>query len=156
MIYSLLHYQTEIKLPDTLARIVGKDSIIIGGQGSYLESVEVVLNSDTWSVKGDSTGSYIHTFNGDKTGEVHLTINQVCKESKLFHKLMISYHLSNLNKFIENQIFTEIIVRNSATNETIAKCKDCVIKKVVDKKFSNEAQNETWNFVCGEVDVYPL
>ena len=111
MIYSLLHYQTEIKLPDTLARIVGKDSIIIGGQGSYLESVEVVLNSDTWSVKGDSTGSYIHTFNGDKTGEVHLTINQVCKESKLFHKLMSSYYLSNLNKFIENQTFTEIIVR---------------------------------------------
>ena len=156
MIYSLLHYQTEIKLSESIARLIGKDSIIIGGEGSYLESVEIVRNSDAWTVKGDSTGSYIHTFNGDKTGEVHLTINQVCKESKIFHKLMSSYYLNNLNKSNENQIFSEIIVRNSNTNEIIAKCKDCVIKKVVDKKFSNEAQNETWNFICGEVDIYPL
>ena len=156
MIYSLLHYQTEIKLSESITRLIGKDSIIIGGEGSYLESIEVVRNSDAWTVKGDSTGSYIHTFNGDKTGEVHLTINQVCKESKIFHKLMSSYYLNNLNKSNENQIFSEIIVRNSNTNEIIAKCKDCVIKKVVDKKFSNEAQNETWNFICGEVDIYPL
>lgn len=155
-VYSLTDYRVVVILPKKLSNIIGKNSFTLGGPQSYLESISIRNNEDAFSVKGDSTGSYVHTFNANRTGEVELSINQLATESMLLSKVFSAY----FNKKIQDGIYhvlesIEMIrIINARTNEIVAEAKDSFIKKHTEKKFGNESQYETWTFVSGEVEFY--
>lgn len=154
-IYSLTEYQVNISLPEKMASLIKQNEISLGGSGSYLESIEIRLNSDTWTVKGDSTGSYIHTLNADRTGSFSLTLNQVSSTSKLLYFLFNVYFekIDENAPYLNLYPFSLITVKNLKTGQIVATMTDSFIKKIPDKKYGAEAQTETWEFNCGIVQI---
>lgn len=160
MVYSLTHYQLTIQIPDSMKQYLSEDiknkGLIIGGSGSYLESIEISQTTDTWTVKGDATGSYIHTMNADRTGEVTVNISQLSEASNILRNLNNTYFnkLENTKSgFINLDSFPLITLTNIKSNKVIAECKDCFIKKAVNKSIAAEASNESWIFTCGEITI---
>lgn len=159
-VYSLTHFIVNISLPESMRELLTskqKESLTIGGSGSFIESITIRTTTDNWQVKGDATGSYIHTFNADRTGEVELSISQVATQSKLFSKLMNIYFskIDEKDGYRKLEAFPLIQVQDIKTGEIVAECKDAFIKKPAEKKYSSEAQNDTWIFAAGVVEYYP-
>lgn len=144
MIYSLNKYKVIIDIPQKLQSLFGKNSLSIGGNGSYLESIEVRTNNDLWTVKGDYVGSYVHTMNRDKTGEITITLSQLSDYAILFHRLIESYYNTTSYDYIKTITVME-------GDKIVATITDSMLKKVVDKRFGTEAQTESWTFVSGEI-----
>lgn len=158
-VYSLTNYQLIVEIPDTMKKFLTYDEsskgLVFGGSGSYLESFEIDLTSDTWEVKGDYTGSWIHTMNGNRTGTCSVSLNQVSRNTKLLNTLVNLYYLkSDINGSFNNLLaFPTITLYNLQTNEAIVECTDCFLKRAPSRKYGTEAQNETWEFVCGQIII---
>lgn len=159
-VYSLTHYQVVVEVPQSIKKYLSsKDAekgLVFGGSGSYLESIDVKVNNDTYTVKGDYTGSYIHTLNGDRTGECNLTINQVSKSGKVLYKLINLYFnkTDDNGALLQTVSFPSITVINLRTNEKVAEAREAFLKRPADLKFTNEAVTQEWSFVCGEVIIH--
>ena len=64
--YSLANYTLAITLPSELATILGltgSESLVVGGEGSYLDTFAVELDNDIFITKCDATGSWVHAKN---------------------------------------------------------------------------------------------
>lgn len=143
--YSLANYILSINLPSELENDFGSSSIQIGGEGSFLESITITLNSNLWETNGDATGSWVHTKNLNRTGNVTINLNQMSDAVYRFKQLCnIYYNLST-----EQDGLTMTL--RDMNSKTICTCEDCVIQKIPDQVFQDSPQSQSWQFNCGKI-----
>ena len=87
--YCLANYILTADIPVDIG--FGSQSVSIGGEGSYLDTITVHLNNSLFSTQGDNTGAWVHIKNLDKTGTVTISINQMSDKIASFKALMNIY-----------------------------------------------------------------
>lgn len=142
--YCLANYILTADIPEDIG--FGTQTVSIGGEGSYMNTITVKLNKDLFTTEGDNTGSWVHVKNLNKTGTVEVSIKQVANSVAVFKALMNIYH--NLNSEASGMTLT----LRDTLNNTICICKDCLLTRVPDQSFENEPSNQTWTFTCGCID----
>ena len=161
--YALADYQLVISLPEQLnnssllqrSGLTTDKPFVIGGpgetgiEGSYVGQITVKRNKELWTTEGDATGSWVHSKNLDRTGEIDVDITQVSDQ------VIVLAYLCDAFETIQEAIGgLNIQVLNAATQETVAEAVDCYIKKIPDHAFKDTADKLTWTFTCGRVMWY--
>ena len=145
MRYSLADYILTVAIPPSVASEFGLDTISIGGEGSYVGSIDIDKPTSLYSTEGDSTGSWIHNKNLNKTGSVSVSLNQLAPQVEQLKNLFKIYEKSStISEGLTLQLTNE--------EETIAVCTDCYIQRVPTQSFGPTAQTQTWSFTCGRID----
>lgn len=149
MRYSLADYILEITLPNSIKAILGlsDDTISIGGEGSYLDSIGFSLNNNLWETQGDNTGSYIHIKNLDRTGTASLSMNMMSPKVIQLTTILSTYY----NNDSDDDALT--ITLSNADSTLVITAESCYLTKLPDINLSNEPGNRTWNFTCGKIDI---
>ena len=142
--YCLANYNLSIVVPTSIN--IGVNSISIGGEGSYLDSINISRNTNLFETTADSTGSWIHTKNLDKSGTVSITINQVSDKIVLFKALMKAYY--NSDDKVEGLSLT---VLDGSANPIVV-CNDCLLTNIPEQSFSSSPTTQTWTFTCGQIE----
>ena len=119
------------------------DTISIGGEGSYLDSISISLNGQLWSTTPFATGAWVHNKNLDKTGTVVLSLNQLSDEVKTFVTMAETYYADDYDGF------TLTLTTNEG--ELICTCVDCYIQNIPSQDYQSSAQNQSWTFTCGKI-----
>lgn len=146
--YSLANYTLAITLPSELATILGltgSESLVVGGEGSYLDTFVVELDNDMFSTKGDATGSWVHDKNLSRVGKAEISLNQLSDRVAKFKKIVNIYYQSGTDYDGVN-----LSLVDNQSNE-IANCVDCYFTKIPRQEFSQESGNQTWSLTCGQI-----
>lgn len=146
--YSLANYILTVTIPTELAGTFGANTLTVGGEGSYLDSMQVSLSQNLWSTEGDSTGSWVHNKNLDRTGTCQITL------SMLSDKVARFITLCNLYYAADSDYSGLTLELSSSDGTTIATCNDCYITKIPDQQFQSTAQRQTWEFTCGRITIH--
>lgn len=141
--YCLANYILTVDIPEDVG--FGTQSISIGGEGSYLDSITISMSSDMFSTEGDATGGWIHTKSLDRTGSVTVSVKQISDKVAVFKSLVNVY--MNLNTESSGMTLT----LRDMLNNTIAICEDCVISKIPDQAFSSTPTSQSWTFNAGRI-----
>lgn len=147
--YSLADYILSISFPDDFASKAGllQSTIEVGGEGSYLDSMNVSLDNQLWTTEGDSTGSWVHNKNLSRTGKVTISLNQLSTKVAKFKEICKLYYSVN-----DSFSGAEVTLRPVNSNEDmIVRCKDCYFTKIPDQSFQSTAQMQTWELTCGQI-----
>lgn len=163
--YSLADYQISVTLPSggnaqaLLERsgLQNDSPIFIGGagenglDGSFVGTISISRSKEVWSTEGDSTGSWVHNKNLDRTGEIKVDITQV--SDQIITLAMICNAYQNLQETVGGLLLT---VRNAYDSSLppIAVAYDCYIKKVPDQDFGDSAKQQSFVFTCGRIMIY--
>ena len=145
--YCLADYLLSIKLPENFARLVGLENnqnLVIGGEGSYLDSITFEYNSDMVSTKGDHTGSWVHDINLDRTGKASISINQMSDKVAKFKTIV---NLFYSHDFIEG---CQLSLQDSLGNE-VASGQDALFVKIPSQEMKSESDNQTWELTIGRL-----
>lgn len=157
-VYSLADVQAIIKIPDVIPEnVISLRNLAIGGpgemgEGSFVGSITITRTSNLFSTTGDSTGSWTHNKNLDRTGSCNIAINQI---SDTIVKLA---QLCNAFESIQGNYPGMTISIVSSANDAgmpIAICEDCYITKIPDQGFAATAATQVWVFTCGRITMYP-
>ena len=146
--YSLANYTLAITLPSELATILGltgSESLVVGGEGSYLDTFAVELDNDMFSTKGDATGSWVHDKNLSRVGKAEISLNQLSDRVAKFKKIVNIYYQSGTDYDGVN-----LSLVDNQGNE-IAICVDCYFIKIPRQEFGQESGNQTWSLTCGQI-----
>lgn len=141
--YSLANYILTADIPEDIG--FGTQTVSIGGEGSYLNSITVTLSQSLFTTQGDNTGSWVHVKNLNRTGTVDVSIKQTSDRIATFKGLINVY--SNLNRDSSGMTLT---LRDTNDN-TICVCEDCLLQKIPDQVFGSEPENQRWTFTCGKI-----
>ena len=141
--YCLANYILTADIPSDIG--FGTQSVSIGGDGSYMNTITVTMNAAMFSTQGDHTGSWVHVKNLDQTGQIKVSIKQVSDYIATFKALMNVYR-----KLDSEATGMTLTVRDTLSN-TICTAYDCVIDKVPDQTFANEPGSQEWTFLCGKI-----
>lgn len=147
MKYSLAKHILTITIPDNLVGDFGAQSISIGGEGSYLDSITLTYNSQLWTTTGDATGSWVHDQNLDRTGTAEISIKQVSPSVGRFKTLCNLY----FNSYIDYDGLT--LELSDIAGNIIATCNDCYIQKIPNQAYQATSQNQTWTITCGKITI---
>lgn len=150
MVYSLAKYKLSIQLPENFASQVGlgDSSIIsIGGEGSYLDTISYSYTGDMYSTKGDTTGSWVHDKNLDRTGSVSISIHQLSPQIAMFKKVVNLYYQSG-----DNYEGLQLSLKDSAGQE-IMSAEDCFFTQIPEQSFKDTSDSQTWNLTCGRINT---
>ena len=146
--YSLANYTLAITLPSELATILGltgSESLVVGVEGSYLDTFAVELDNDMFSTKGDATGSWVHDKNLSRVGKAEISLNQLSDRVAKFKKIVNIYYQSGTDYDGVN-----LSLVDNQGNE-IANCVDCYFIKIPRQEFGQESGNQTWSLTCGQI-----
>lgn len=143
MKYSLSNYILSIDSnDDTIKRIFG--TISVGGEGNYLDSISLSQSEDIFTTTGYATGGWIHNKSLDRHGIASLTLNQLSDKVARF------IQLAKLSLSGDYEGFT--LSLSDSDGNKIATCVDCYIVKIPDQVFGAQAQTQTWQFTCGQIN----
>lgn len=145
MKYSLADYIMTITIPEKLRGIYGFTSISIGGEGSYLGNFSASQSNDTWSTKGDATGSWVHSKSLSRVGTASLTLNMLSPKIVELTKLFNFYFNSNV---IDEGVQITI---SDANSRTVVDCTDCYITRIPVIDLSETPGDRNWSFTCGRI-----
>lgn len=141
--YCLANYILTVDIPADIG--FGTQSVSIGGEGSYTDTITVSMSQAMFQTQGDSTGSWVHVKNLDQTGQIQVAIRQVSDKIATFKALM------NVYRNLDSEAPGMTLTLRDTLNNTICIAEDCVIDKVPDQAFGNEPGSQTWNFLCGRI-----
>lgn len=141
--YCLANYILTADIPEDIG--FGTQSVSIGGEGSYMDTITVTMNNPMFTTQGDYTGSWVHVKNLDQTGQIQVAIKQVSDKIATFKALM------NVYRNLDSEATGMTLTLRDTLNNTICIAEDCVIDKVPDQAFANEPASQTWNFLCGKI-----
>lgn len=153
MRYSLSDYKLSIKLPSSLAEKFGIDSgvINVGGEGSYLESMNVNVNGTLWTTEAMPNGDYIHTKNLDRSGTVSVTLSMISDISDKFRKICSIYYTISSSESSLSDIEEGLTLTLQNGDNNIITCESCYLTGIPRHNFQASAQTLTWDFTCGKV-----
>lgn len=142
--YSLSNYILTITIPTSLANALGINTIQIGGEGSYLNSISISLNSNMFETETDYTGSWVHNKNLNLSGTCEIQLNQLSPNIERFKQLCNIYRSSELYDGLD-------MVLQDLSGNTIATITDSLITKIPEQTFANTAAMQSWSFTCGQI-----
>lgn len=142
--YCLANYILTADIPEDIG--FGTQSVSIGGEGSYMDNVTVIMNESMFSTQGDYTGSWVHVKNLNQTGRIQISIKQVSDKIATFKALV------NIYRNLDSEASGMTLTLRDTLNNTICIAEDCVIEKNPDQTFANEPDNQTWTFLCGKIN----
>lgn len=148
--YSLANYTLGIKLPSDFASRIGltdNENLIVGGEGSYLDSFSVEMDTEMYKTKGDATGSWVHDRNLSKVGKVTISLHQLSNKISKFIKISNLYYSANESY----EGFELTLYSNDNQTNTILNCKDCYFQKIPNQEFGQESGNQSWVITCGAI-----
>lgn len=146
--YSLANYTLALTLPAELATLLGltgSENLVVGGEGSYMDSFTVELDNDMFSTKGDATGSWVHDKNLSKVGKVNISLHQLSDRVAKFKKIVNIYYQSGTDYDGVNLSLVDNL------GHEIVNCVDCYFTKIPSQEFGAESANQTWTLTCGQV-----
>ena len=141
--YCLANYILTADIPEDIG--FGTQTVSIGGEGSYMDTITISLTDDLFKTEGDNTGSWVHIKNLNKTGTAKISIKQVSDKIATFKALVNIY--SNLNTEASGMTLT----LRDTLNNTICVCEDCLLTKIPDQKFASDPDTQEWIFTCGKI-----
>ena len=141
--YCLANYILTADIPDDIG--FGTQSVSIGAEGSYMDSVTVHMNEPLFTTEGDYTGSWVHIKNLNQTGTVQLSIKQVSDSIAIFKALLNAY------RNVDSEARGMTLTLRDTLNNTVCVCEDCVIENAPDQAFGTTPQTQTWVFLCGKI-----
>lgn len=155
--YALTDYLVSFTYPSSLRTLLNgsatntdtnnaDDGITIGGQDSYLDSIEVSYENETFTTEADSTGSWVHTKNNAKNGTVSISINQVSD------KVIELIRLFNIYRSNDDVLEGMTITVQNQRGTIVCTCVDCYIKKIPNQQMQSTPQLQTWELTCGKID----
>jgi len=145
--YCLADYLLAIKLPEEFATLVGlgnNQNLVIGGEGSYLDSITLEYNQDMVSTRGDYTGSWVHEINLNRTGKASITIHQMSDKVAKFKTIV---NLFYSHDFTEG---CQLSLQDSLGNE-IASGQDALFIKIPNQEIKTESDYQTWELTIGKL-----
>lgn len=143
MKYSLANYILSIEPNDNeIKRLFG--TIAIGGEGSVLNTITLSHINPMFSTTGYATGGWVHTKSLDRHGTVSLTINQLSDKIGKFIQLV--------TLFISHDYDGFTLSLSDTNGNKIATCIDCYISKIPEQSFKESAEEQTWEFTCGQIN----
>ena len=143
MRYSLANYILSIEPNDaTIKAYFG--TISIGGDGSYLGSINLSLANAMMTTQGYATGGWSHSKNLDRHGTASLTLNQLSDAVAKFIKLAKLFYTADYDGFT--------LSLSDINGQKVASCIDCYIDKIPDQDFGEKAADQTWTFTCGQIN----
>ena len=143
MKYSLTNYILSIEPNDSaIKQMFG--TISIGGEGSYLDTITISNAENIYSTQGYATGGWVHNKSLDRHGTASLTLNQLSDRVARF------IQLAKLSLSGDYAGFT--LSLSDINGNKICTCVDCYIMKIPDQSFASSAQNQTWDFTCGQIN----
>lgn len=143
MKYSLSNYILSIDSNDAaIKQMFG--TISIGGEGSYLDTISLSNTESIYTTQGYATGGWVHNKSLDRHGIASLTINQLSEKVARFIQLAKLSLSGDYNGFT--------LSLSDINGNKIATCVDCYIAKIPDQQFATSAQNQTWEFTCGQIN----
>lgn len=143
--YCLANYILTVDIPEDIG--FGTQSVTVGGEGSYTESMTVKFNSDLFSTSADNTGSWVHTKNLDSSGTIDVSLNQVSDKVAVFKALINTY------RAIDSEASGLTLTLRDNLNNTLVIAEDCLIPGVPSQDFGNTPANQTWSFTCGRITI---
>lgn len=146
--YSLANYTLAITLPSDFAAEIGlseNESLIVGGEGSYLDSFSVEMDNDLYTTKGDATGSWVHDKNLSRTGKVTITLSQLSNKVAKFKKIVNLYYQAN-SEYDGVQLS---LADNQSGN--IVNCSDCYFQRIPTQEYGSESGTQAWILTCGQI-----
>ena len=141
MRYSLANYIVSITPNDNAMKIFG--TISIGGEGSYLDSINLSLANNLYDTTSYSTGAWVHDKNLAKNGTVSITLNQLSAQVAKFKQMANMLYSSDYDGLT-------ITVSDTLGNE-VAKAIDCYFIKIPDQDFGQKASNQQWQLTAGKI-----
>lgn len=144
--YSLSKYILSIKPANDLAAATSDfGTIVIGGEGSYLDSISINTGGEMWKTTGYATGAWVHEKSLDKTGTVSISISQVSDAVQKFIRFCETFYNADYDGF------TITLSTNETNKKLIATCTDCYIKGIPQQDFDASPKSQTWVFTCGKI-----
>ena len=151
--YSLADHTVVVTMP-TFSGIPGMDEISgkqlkFGGpgqnnqDGSFIGSITVTRENDTWSTEGDATGSWVHSKSLNRTGSVRLSIRQVSDD--VIYLMMIAQMFENFS--LPHGM--DIVVFNGG--ERVAEAEDCYLTRIPEQVYGDTAVTQDWGWTAGRV-----
>lgn len=142
--YSLANYIVTFSANDNRISEIIND-ISIGGKDDTLDSITISRANDLFSVTGYATGGYVFDKSLDRTGSVTLSISQLAAQIPV---------LKNLCQVLESEDGEglTITVRAAGSTDAVAECIDCFPTKIPDQAFGSSSANQSWEFICGQVN----
>ena len=117
------------------------------GNGSgFIGSITISREPDAWTLEGDVTGGFVHNRNLSRIGTVNISINQVSDKVRQLKTVM------NIVEKTEAVYPFNITVTNAYTNEVVASCTSCLIRKTPNQVFGERATMQEWVFNAGVVE----
>jgi len=150
MTYSLSKYLLSLQLPEAFASSVGlgnNSSLVIGGEGSYLDTLSYDYNSDMYTTKADATGSWVHDKNLDLSGKITISIHQLSPSISLFKKIVKLYYQSG------NDYDGLTLTLKDLSGNEIMTALDCFFIKIPTQEFKAESDNQSWDLTSGRINT---
>ena len=149
MRYALTDYKLAITLPDVLAGILGLSELTIGGEGSYLDVIEIEYDNDMWTTEGDATGSWVHNLNLSKVGKATVTLNQMSDKIARFKRICNLFYSLTSEGTSDYDGLTMVLT--DMKNQVVATINDSFIQKIPRQAFGQTADKQAWVFTCGKI-----
>ena len=147
MKYSLANYILTIKANDpAMNGIFGSsNSVSVGGEGSYTDSINISMNSQIWQTTGFATGGWVHDKSLDRTGMATVSLSQLSDRVAKFKTLC--------NMYFSGDYEGLTMILNDSDGNEVAKCEDCFVTKIPDQSFGSKASMQNWSFTCGKITI---
>lgn len=146
--YSLANYTLALTIPSDFASqigLTGNESLVVGGEGSYLDNFSIEMDNDMYTTKGDATGSWVHDKNLSRTGKVTIVLHQLSDKVAKFKKIVNLYYQSNTDYDGVN-----LSLVDNQGNE-LANCQDCYFQRIPTQEFGQESGTQSWILTCGAI-----
>ena len=144
--YCLANYILTADIPEDIG--FGTQSVTVGGEGSYLDSISVKFNNNLFETTGDNTGSWVHTKNLNSTGTIDVTLNQVSDKVAIFKALNNSYLA------LDSEASGLTLTLRDNLNNTLLIAEDCLITTIPSQDFGANPGTQTWSFTCGKITFF--
>lgn len=140
--YNLSNYILSVKPNDpVLLEMFGVFSI--GGEGSTVNSISASRSTNMFSVSGYATGGYVISKSLDRTGSISVSLSQLATNVGRFIKLMKAYQGGDYEGFT--------LTLSDLTGKKVVTGIDCFLN-IPEQSFGQSASDQTWSFVCGQVN----
>lgn len=130
-------------------KLNSSNTILLGGDDSYVGSISFQYKTNAWEVTGDPTGSWVHTKNRDRTGTCTLSMNQVAYKGAMLIKIFNIYYNDTARD--EEIIDGFDIYVTDRKGRKLMSAMDCYVQNVPTMEYGSTPRDLSWTFNCGRI-----
>lgn len=148
MKYSLADYIVSIEPNDSSIRnALGNITIGRDGLANGVEQASISYKDSLFDTQSYATGAWVHNKNLSRVGTITISLCQVDTITDRLTKLCKMYYsISD---------YSGVTINVSKRDGTkVASCVDCYPVKISDRQFQENAQNNEWQFTCGQIEMF--